>query len=1333
MNSADCHDIGDKMNQTIKIGLIMAVALAVHCALATSYYVSAVGADGNSGTSPGAPWLTISKVNGTSFVQGDVVSFRGGDTFAGTLTPASGGVAGKPIVFTSYGTGRAVINGGNAGGCTVGFSYVSITNLSFVGSGRTSGNTNQGIYISAPYVLVDHVEVQGFEHCGVECFVANLTLRYVYAHDNGQAGIYVDGAAYQPGLYIGYCQADNNAGDPSITNNGSGNGIILGNQTGALVEYCEASTNGYAMPWNGNGPAGIWGYALDHVMFQYCIAHDNKTPSSMDGDGFDLDGGTHSSTYQYCLAYNNDGAGFLGWQYSNVGPWTNNTFYNSRSGATDVELLNSCPGSLFANNIFVAKSSVFNNSGSGMSYEGNCYWQLNGAFSLDGYSSFSSWAAGKGQETVSNVLVGINANPQLVNPTALMTLSDPTQLAALSAFQLNTNSPCINAGLNLHSIYAINPGPHDFFGTPIPQGGAYDMGACEFNTNGAPGANPPATSTIYNVAANSGQVILTWSAVPTATNYIVKRSTTSGAEVAIATTPSTSYTDPSIVNGTTYYYEVTAANAYGTSGNSGEVSATPPVPPPAGTVLVDFDTTYVTVSPDANGLYWNNIAAGQTGGGAVQLNGSLSPVALTNLGDVNSGWTLAITNLSGWSANAAASWQNYGGPYPAALTNFPQTAVENGMTIGGSGITVTLSGLTPGSIYNLLTYGANGNSYGMNGTYQTNTLTVGSSASPATASFYSLNNATTVVQWTNVTPGAGGKIVLTIVAPDGGALNFMEIIPVPTTAPAAPTGLGATAGNGQVALTWTAAIGAASYNVKRSTTSGAETTITNVTGVNYTDTQVVNGTTYYYKVSATNAYGESPNSVEVSAMPQPQPPPTPTGLGATAGNAQVALTWTASAGATSYNVKRSTTSGAETTITNVTGVNYTDTNVVNNTTYYYKVSATNSYGESANSVEVSATPQPPPPPTPTGLGATAGNGQVALAWTASTGATSYNVKRSITSGAETTITNVSGVNYTDAQAANNTTYYYEVSAVNAYGESTNSVEVSATPKAPPPNPASTALLNFAGSTSYLVTSPDGNGNYWNNIGSGVNFGAGLNTLTNNGLGTHGTSLPLVSAANGNSGWTLSISNWTGSGIQGDSGHGSNATPYSTSLTAIWPLTALEDGLAIHYNNGSNGVAVYLSGLNAGHTYNVLLYGYDPSQNTSQTNTLLYGSSASPNPVTFANVGNNTNAWAEWDNITPTAGGQIVIGIDCGKNYTDGALNAMELIQNAPAAVGSIARGAMVGNSLTLNWTANANIALQSATNLTPPVVWTDVPNTTGQGSATITTTNTRMFFRLGPP
>ncbi len=83
----------------------------------------------------------------------------------------------------------------------------------------------------------------------------------------------------------------------------------------------------------------------------------------------------------------------------------------------------------------------------------------------------------------------------------------------------------------------------------------------------------------------------------------------------------------------------------------------------------------------------------------------------------------------------------------------------------------------------------------------------------------------------------------------------------------APPGLAATPGNAQVALTWRPVYGAAGYNVKRSTVSGAETTIINVANPNYTDTGLANGTTYYYQVSATNIAGTSADSAEANATP----------------------------------------------------------------------------------------------------------------------------------------------------------------------------------------------------------------------------------------------------------------------------------------------------------------------------------------------------------------------------------------------------------------------------------------------------------------------------------
>ena len=175
----------------------------------------------------------------------------------------------------------------------------------------------------------------------------------------------------------------------------------------------------------------------------------------------------------------------------------------------------------------------------------------------------------------------------------------------------------------------------------------------------------------------------------------------------------------------------------------------------------------------------------------------------------------------------------------------------------------------------------------------------------------------------------------------------------------------------------------------------------------------------------------------------------PTGLTAIAGNQQIALTWNASSGATSYNIGRATTTGGPyTTVSSPTMASYTDSSVTNGTTYYYVVSATNSAGTSANSSQVSATPQAPPP-VPSGLTATPGNQQVSLSWAASTGAASYNVKRGAVSGGPfTTVSSPTATSYNDPSLTNGTTYYYVVSAVNAGGESANSSQVSATPSGP---------------------------------------------------------------------------------------------------------------------------------------------------------------------------------------------------------------------------------------------------------------------------------------------
>jgi fibronectin type 3 domain-containing protein len=181
------------------------------------------------------------------------------------------------------------------------------------------------------------------------------------------------------------------------------------------------------------------------------------------------------------------------------------------------------------------------------------------------------------------------------------------------------------------------------------------------------------------------------------------------------------------------------------------------------------------------------------------------------------------------------------------------------------------------------------------------------------------------------------------------------------TMPAVPGGLTATAATSQVLLSWNSSAYATSYHVKRATQSGGPyAQIAAPTATNFADTSVTNSTKYFYVVLAVNSAGESANSNEASATPSAptQPPTSPTGLIATPGNAQVSLTWNASAGATLYHLKRSTTNGTGyAQISSSPATSFNDTNLTNGTTYYYVVSALNATGESPNSAQASATPQ----------------------------------------------------------------------------------------------------------------------------------------------------------------------------------------------------------------------------------------------------------------------------------------------------------------------------------------------------------------------------------------
>ena len=294
--------------------------------------------------------------------------------------------------------------------------------------------------------------------------------------------------------------------------------------------------------------------------------------------------------------------------------------------------------------------------------------------------------------------------------------------------------------------------------------------------------------------------------------------------------------------------------------------------------------------------------------------------------------------------------------------------------------------------------------------------------------------------------------------------------------PGPPTGLTATAGNAQVSLTWIppASDGGAEligYDVYLGTSShGESATPVNaalITSTGYTVTGLANGTTYYFTVDAVNdADLHSAASAEASATPvaPTTAPGSPSGLTATAGNAQVSLSWTAPAsdgGAqiTSYDIYEGTTGNVKTTapVASSKGTSVTVKNLANGTTYYFKVAAVNTVGVGPPSGAASATPAAAitKPGPPAGLTATPGHGRVTLSWTApgsdgGAGISGYLIYQGTSPGGEAgTPVNgspVSATSYMVTGLRNGTTYYFKVAAVNdAKRQGSDSGEASATP------------------------------------------------------------------------------------------------------------------------------------------------------------------------------------------------------------------------------------------------------------------------------------------------
>lgn len=272
------------------------------------------------------------------------------------------------------------------------------------------------------------------------------------------------------------------------------------------------------------------------------------------------------------------------------------------------------------------------------------------------------------------------------------------------SIRLATNNPTYGPTNYKVTTFAGTPGTSGLangsllaasFNTPMglcldPAHGAFLVADMKNNSirrimTGLPPPPPPAP-VILTVTTSYGLVSLTWSTLSTATNYHVKRSGGSGTEILIASTTGTNYTDTDVLNGSTYFYVVSASNAGGEGPNSEEVTATVPLPPVPDPQIgyVDFPATanpqYSSVFHPISSFVFNNDAPPY-----IVIVGVVGSQTYYNLGNTitNNFPTNGIPNPTSASASAPSGYQD--GLYPSEVANLAINQVLPDMTIRAIG------------------------------------------------------------------------------------------------------------------------------------------------------------------------------------------------------------------------------------------------------------------------------------------------------------------------------------------------------------------------------------------------------------------------------------------------------------------------------------------------------------------------------------------------------------------------------------------------------------------------------------------------------------------------
>ncbi|MFC2083397.1 hypothetical protein ACFLSG_05130, partial [Candidatus Bipolaricaulota bacterium] len=557
--------------------------------------------------------------------------------------------------------------------------------------------------------------------------------------------------------------------------------------------------------------------------------------------------------------------------------------------------------------------------------------------------------------------------------------------------------------------------------------------------NGSP---TPPSGTDASDGTSCDEVTVTWSSVSGATSYEIYRATSSGGSYALlgsVGSGTTLWSDDTGTAGITYYYRIMACNSCGCAysptqwddGYRGIQASTPT----GVTATDDAHCDKVSVTWDSvSGATSYDVQRATSSGGTYSSIGTTGGTTMDdNTATPGATYYYKVSASNACGSSALSDWD------AGSRTTAPSSPTGLAASDGSSCDHVTIdwgsvAGATEYAVYRATSSGGTYSSIGSTASTSYND----SSASAGTTYYYKVS--------ATATCGSSGLSDW-----DDGYRNSV---------PSTPTGISATDGThcDYVTVSWDSVPGSTLYGIRRATSSGGTySTIDTSATTSFNDTSASPGTTYYYKVFASNSCGPSGISDWDDGY-RADAPTTPTNVSASWGTHcdKVTMSWDSVAGATSYDVRRATSSGGSYgSIGTTASTSYNDVSAVSSTIYYYKVAATNSCGSSALS-DYGAGYRESVPPSPSSVSATDGThcDKVTVSWFIPSNATGCEIYRATSSGGSYSSIGTTGIadHFDDTTATPGTTYYYKVSASNSCGEgslsSYNGGYRSTTPSAP---------------------------------------------------------------------------------------------------------------------------------------------------------------------------------------------------------------------------------------------------------------------------------------------